>query len=235
MKFTIIRSKFLEGLKSVQNIVAGKGSLPILQNVLLEAKNNVLTLTTTDLDISIKSEVECEVAQEGASTLPVKLLFNSISKAREGEVEVEIDANDHATVIAGSAKFKLEGGSVSADYAGGAAALLARVDKTSVGGFVLHGNNSAENLDFSEYPGLEIYGEQVGRGAGRDNKNTHPHSDDRWFYTAAGELLCAYTNCTFGYGYGVRNAFWDADLQREVFRRCATTRGRPSRRACPRR
>ena len=69
-----------------------------------------------------------------------------------------------------------------------------------------------------EYPGLEIYGQQVGRGAGRDNKNTHPQSDDRWFYTAAGELLCAYTNCTFGYGYGVRNAFWDADLQREVFR-----------------
>ena len=37
MKFKIMRSKFIEGLKAVQNIVAGRGSLPIIQNVLLEA------------------------------------------------------------------------------------------------------------------------------------------------------------------------------------------------------
>ncbi|MGN0854213.1 MAG: DNA polymerase III subunit beta [Kiritimatiellia bacterium] len=109
MKFKIIRSKFIEGLKSVQNIVSGKGSLPILQNVLLEGKLNKLTMTTTDLDISIKSEVACEVLEEGMSTLPVKLLFNSISKVAEGEIEVEIDAMEHATIIAGSAKFKLVG------------------------------------------------------------------------------------------------------------------------------
>ncbi len=68
------------------------------------------------------------------------------------------------------------------------------------------------------HPGLEIYGQQVGRDAGRDSQNTHPKSDDRWFFTAAGELLCASTNCTFGYSFGARNAFWDADLQREVFK-----------------
>jgi DNA polymerase-3 subunit beta len=109
MKFKILRSKFLEGIKSVQNIVAGKGSLPILQNVLLEAKGNELCMTTTDLDISIKAVCECEVLQEGHSTLPVKLLFNSIAKVAEGDVEVEIDLNERATILAGSAKFKLAG------------------------------------------------------------------------------------------------------------------------------
>ena len=110
MKFKIIRSKFLEGLKSVQNIVAAKGSLPILQNVLLEGRGGKLTMMTTDLDISIRSEVPCEeIGEEGSSTLPVKLLFNSISKAAEGEIEVEIDAKERATIIAGSAKFKLAG------------------------------------------------------------------------------------------------------------------------------
>ena len=109
MKFKIVRSKFLEGLKSVQNIVASKGTLPVLQNVLLEAKkiddqNGELTLTTTDLDISIKSTLECEVFEEGASTLPVKLLFNSISKAAEGSIEIEIDQNERATIIASSVR-----------------------------------------------------------------------------------------------------------------------------------
>ena len=45
MKFKIVRSKFLDGLKRVQNIVAGKGSLPILQNVLLEADGSELKMT----------------------------------------------------------------------------------------------------------------------------------------------------------------------------------------------
>ena len=109
MKFKIVRSKFLEGLKSVQNIVAGKGSLPILQNVLIEGRGKELVMTTTDLDISIRSTIECEIVESGTTTLPVKLLFNSISKAAEGEIEVETDAKERATIVAGSAKYKLAG------------------------------------------------------------------------------------------------------------------------------
>ena len=109
MKFKIVRSTFIEGLKSVQNIVAGKGSLPILQNVLIEAIGKELTLTTTDLDISIKSRVECTVIESGLSTLPVKLLFNTILKAPEGEIEVDIDAKDKATIKAGSSRTTLNG------------------------------------------------------------------------------------------------------------------------------
>ena len=109
MKFSILRSKFLEGLKSVQNIVAGKGSLPIIQNVMIEAKGNEIKLTTTDLDISIRSTVGCDVKEEGASTLPVKILFNLMVKAPEGEVEVTIDPNEQAVIRAGSASYKLNG------------------------------------------------------------------------------------------------------------------------------
>lgn len=109
MKFKIIRSKFIEGLKSVQNIVAGKGSLPIIQNVLLEANGGELKMTTTDLDISIRAVCQCEVLEGGSSTLPVKLLFNAVAKVAEGEVEVDIDANERASISAGHAKFKLAG------------------------------------------------------------------------------------------------------------------------------
>ena len=109
MKFKIVRSRFLDGLKSVQNIVAGKGSLPILQNVLLEAKGKELCMTTTDLDISIRSICECEVVEQGNSTIPVKLLFNAVAKVAEGEVQVSVDAHERAEITAGSAKFKLAG------------------------------------------------------------------------------------------------------------------------------
>lgn len=109
MKFSVARSTFIEGLKSVQNIVAGKGSQPILQNVMIEAVGKELTLTTTDLDISIRSTIDCTVQEAGASTLPVKLLFNMISKSCDGEIEVEVDAREQAVIRAGSANYKLNG------------------------------------------------------------------------------------------------------------------------------
>ena len=109
MKFTIIRSKFLEGLKSVQNIVGGKGSAQIMQNALLEAKEKELWLTTTDTDITVRSKVECDVQEPGSTTLPVKILFGTISRVAEGPVYVELDEQEHATVSAGSATFKIAG------------------------------------------------------------------------------------------------------------------------------
>ena len=109
MKFKIIRSTFMEGLKSVQNIVAGKGSLPILQNVMIEAKGDELKMTTTDLDISIKSVCKCAVEEEGVTTLPVKLLFTAVTKVAEGEIEVSVDTKERATISAGNARYKLAG------------------------------------------------------------------------------------------------------------------------------
>lgn len=109
MKFKITRSAFIEALKGVQNIVAGKTSLPVIQNVLLEAEGKELKLTTTDLDISIRWVCECDVIESGVTTLPVKLLFNTISTVGDGEVCVEVDRTDKAVIKAGSAKFKISG------------------------------------------------------------------------------------------------------------------------------
>lgn len=109
MKFTIIRSKFIEGLKSVQNLVNSKTTLPILQNVKIEAGEKQLFLTTTDLDITVRTVVECETSEPGATTLPAKLLFNTMSCAAEGPVYVEVDEKNMATISAGSAVFKIGG------------------------------------------------------------------------------------------------------------------------------
>lgn len=109
MKFSIVRANFLDGLKSVQNIVGAKLNAPIMQNVRLEANNGQLRMTTSDLDISIDCKVDCVVEEEGASTLPVKILANMISCSAEGNIEVSIDENERASIRAGSAKYKLSG------------------------------------------------------------------------------------------------------------------------------
>lgn len=135
--------------------------------VIFNIKNSMTVDVPADISATIRTTIH-DLTEDGAATIEktgagTLILANNDTETpsnisstfvvKEGLVTI---GNANSLDFACSAKFKLEGGSVSADYAGGAAALLARVDKTSVGGFVLHGNNSAENLDFSEYPGLEI-------------------------------------------------------------------------------
>lgn len=115
MKTTVLRSRFLDGLKKVQNVVESKVTMPILQNVLLKAENGSMELTASDIDMTVKTAVECETLEAGATTLPVKMLFGTISKAAEGPVEIEVDENENATILASSAKFNLSG-MKAADY-----------------------------------------------------------------------------------------------------------------------
>jgi DNA polymerase-3 subunit beta len=112
MKFSIVRSKFLDGLQKVQNVVSGKGTLQILQNALIHAEDNQLCITTTDLDISERCFVDCEVDQSGSTTLPVRRLSSIIRELDEGKIMVEVNDDDVATVQAGSSYFKIIGMSV---------------------------------------------------------------------------------------------------------------------------
>lgn len=109
MKFKITKSQFLEGLKAVQNVILGKANLQILNNVKLTAEGDKLKLTTTDIDITVKTEAVCEVSEPGETTLPVKLLVAAISKSEEGVIEVSVDHEDKATIKSGKAKYKING------------------------------------------------------------------------------------------------------------------------------
>ena len=53
--------------------------LPILSNILIEAKNNQLILSSTDMDISIIEKIDCNVLEDGATTINSQILYD-ISK-----------------------------------------------------------------------------------------------------------------------------------------------------------
>jgi len=109
MKFSIGRTKFLDGLQTVQNVVSAKGSLQILSNALIHAEGNQLCITTTDLDISERCFVECEVEQPGTTTLPIRRLASIIRELNENKILVEVNDDDVASVQCGSSYFKIIG------------------------------------------------------------------------------------------------------------------------------
>lgn len=109
MKFTIERASFLDALLKVQNVVPARSTLQILSNALLVAENGTLTLTTTDLDISVRCKVEAVVEENGATTLPIRRLVSIVRELSDTAIEVSVDDTDTATLQCGSSYFKIVG------------------------------------------------------------------------------------------------------------------------------
>ncbi len=109
MKFSIVRSTFFEVLQKVQNIVPSKGTLQILSNAMIQAEEGRLCITTTDLDMSVRCYIECDVEEPGSVTLPVRRMASIVREMNEGKIVVEIDDHDVASLQAGADFFKIYG------------------------------------------------------------------------------------------------------------------------------
>ena len=108
MKLIVEKNSFFKSLSHVQNIVEKKNTLPILSNILLEVKGSSLTLSATDMDISIKDKLNCNVIEEGSTTVSAQTLYDIIRKLPDS-TEIEIISNDGKimTLRANKSKFSL--------------------------------------------------------------------------------------------------------------------------------
>ena len=109
MKFSATKEKILEGLQQVQNVVSTRTTLPILSNVLLQAKEGTVNLTTTDLDVGVRGGFEANVDKAGATTLPARRLFTIIRELPSSEISVEVDGKNAASIRSGQSFFKILG------------------------------------------------------------------------------------------------------------------------------
>ena len=108
MKFKILRSSFFKTLSHLQGIVDKKNSLPILANILIEAKKNQLILSSTDMDISIIEKINCNVLEDGATTINSQILYDIVRKIDDNS-EIEIISNNGKlmTIRADGSRFSL--------------------------------------------------------------------------------------------------------------------------------
>ncbi|MBO46646.1 MAG: DNA polymerase III subunit beta [Planctomycetes bacterium] len=109
MKFKINRDHFSSGLQLVSSVVGARKTMPILQNVLLEAEEGKVSLTTTNLDLGARCSVKAEVSESGTVTLPVKELGNIIRQLADMEVNVETGTEPKATITTRGSVFNVMG------------------------------------------------------------------------------------------------------------------------------
>jgi DNA polymerase-3 subunit beta len=108
MKATIERAVLLKSLGHVQSVVERRNTIPILSNVLLEAREDgSLRLMATDLDLQVDESVPATVTQAGATTVSAHTFFDIVRKLPEGS-QVELTAAEgKMQVIAGRSRFNL--------------------------------------------------------------------------------------------------------------------------------
>jgi len=114
MKASINQNDFLEGLKSVSRVVSGQNTLPVLGNILIKAEGKRLYLSATNLEISISTHCEADVKNEGAITIPAKILTAYVSLLKK-EDDVELQLTDGLTLSLKSASSKTKIKGISAE------------------------------------------------------------------------------------------------------------------------
>jgi len=108
MKLTIGQEEFITGLQAVQNVVSTRTTLPILSNVLLNAVGDRLTLTATDLDVTISKTVEAKVEIDGSFTMPVKKLLSIAREVGGSQIDLDVSKNQ-SSIKSGSSAYRVNG------------------------------------------------------------------------------------------------------------------------------
>ena len=93
MKFTITRQNLHNGLAAVSASIPSKTTLPVLSNILFEAREDGIWMSGTDLDVAVRVRVPADVAETGSLTAPGKKLQEITRELPDQPVEVATQIN----------------------------------------------------------------------------------------------------------------------------------------------
>jgi len=109
MNFTVSRDNLFKALQKVINIIPSKSTVEILYNVLISVKNNTLSITATDLEITQISWTECNSTVDGEITVPGKLLLDIIKELPNIDISFTADEMHKILIKSELGEYKLSG------------------------------------------------------------------------------------------------------------------------------
>src|ERR1700730_11951875 len=109
MEFTVGKADLVRELNLTQGVVEKKTTIPILSNILLEAKGGRAYLTATDLELGIRCSCPAKVKKEGAGTVPAKKLLDYVRLLPDADLTIKFLENHWASLICGRSRTKMAG------------------------------------------------------------------------------------------------------------------------------
>ena len=114
MKVSCLQENLAKGLSVVGRAVAVRSTLPITANVLLATDNGRLKLTATNLEIALSHWIGAKVEEEGAITVPARLLADFVNSLPSDRIDLELPARSRKLKLA-CARNTAEIGGLDAD------------------------------------------------------------------------------------------------------------------------
>lgn len=109
MKFICRQDQLTSGVSIVSKAVSSKSTLPILECILIEAKNHQIKLTANDMELAIETIIEGDILEEGKIAIEAKLFSEIIRKLPNSDVTIDVADNYQIKITCEKAKFSIMG------------------------------------------------------------------------------------------------------------------------------
>jgi DNA polymerase-3 subunit beta len=109
MEITVSKAELLGELTATQGVVERKTTIPILSNYLFEAAGDKLSLTATDLDLSLRTSLPVKVKKEGSCTIPARKLHDYVKLLPNADITIKLLENHWVSIRCGRSNTKMVG------------------------------------------------------------------------------------------------------------------------------
>jgi DNA polymerase III subunit beta len=109
MEISVSKSDLLKELTATQGVVERKTTIPILSNFLFEAAGDKLSITATDLDLSLRTACPAKVKKEGSCTVPARKLYDYVKLLGDGDIGLKLLENHWVQIRSGRSNTKMVG------------------------------------------------------------------------------------------------------------------------------
>src|SRR5499425_1763734 len=109
MEITVSKAELLRELSATQGVVERKTTIPILSNYLFEAGGDRLSLTATDLDLSLRTSCKAKVKKEGSCTIPARKLHDYVKLLPDADITIKLLENHWVSIRCGRSNTKMVG------------------------------------------------------------------------------------------------------------------------------
>lgn len=109
MEISVSKAELLKELTATQGVVERKTTIPILSNFLFEAADGKLSITATDLDLSLRTSCAAKVKKDGSCTIPARKLYDYVKLLGDGDISIKLMENHWVQIRSGRSNTKMVG------------------------------------------------------------------------------------------------------------------------------
>src|SRR3984885_3814027 len=109
MEITVSKVELLRELTATQGVVERKTTIPILSNYLFEATEGKLSLTATDLDLSLRTSCNAKVKKDGSCPIPARKLHDYVKLLHDADITIKLLDNHWVSIRCGRSNTKMVG------------------------------------------------------------------------------------------------------------------------------